>query len=189
VSGLAAAIGAGVACASCNPGAGQGAIEGTLTVFDCGLDGPYSLAPDFFTAEGVLDGLSIRAQRGSDLVVYSDGLFVEVLDATFISRERLGLPLRVSTSTSRETARVSMYLNATCPFGRRERPVVLTGVSGTVTFEDVYVPTSDDATPRIVLRLEDVRLTDSGAPTTRFGIVHGWIDLVYNRGRPAQRYP
>lgn len=174
---------------SCNPGAGAGSLTGTLTVRDCGLvDAPFDLDPDFFIAEGLLAGLHIRIQHGSDLPVRSDGFWIDVLTSQAIVDLGLGTPVPVASGSREDPLKVSLYLNATCPVSRHTAPVVLEGVGGTVTFEQVYDPATPGQ-PNIVGTLDSVDLVDPASPSTRHATVSGSFDFIYNRGRPAQRYP
>ncbi len=183
---LAVALVAGV---SCNPGAGEGEVGGVVTVRDCGLvDAPWALEPDFFVAEGLRDGLHLRIQRGSDLPLRSDGLWIDVLSSRGILEAGRGTPIPVATGSRDDALKVSLYLNATCPALRHEAPVLLEGVGGTVTFAEVYDPAAGGS-PAIVGTLDDVTLVDPAAPEARRATLSGSFDFLYNRGRPAQRFP
>lgn len=185
---LLVALGVG-ASGSCNPGAGAGTLTGTVTVTDCGLnDAPLPLDPDFFIAEGVLGGLHIRMQQGSDLPLRSDGLFIDVASSRAIIDLGLGTPIPVAAESRTDAVKVSMYFNATCPVRRHEAPAVLEGVGGTVTFTQLYDPNASNP-PNIVGTLDSVELVDPASPLTRHALVSGTFDFIYNRGRPAQRYP
>lgn len=180
------AVGVAALAYGCNPGAGTGQVTGTLTATDCGyVNEPYALDPDFFVAEGLLDGLHIRIQRGSDLPLRSDGLWIDVLSSDAIG---LGTPVPVATGSRDDAVKVSMYFNETCPVRRHEAPVLLQGIGGTVTFTQLYDPGVEDE-PNIVGTLDAIELVDPATPTTRRAIMSGHFDFVFNRGRPAQRYP
>lgn len=183
------AVGAAMAVYGCNPGAGTGQVSGTLTLTDCGIvNQPYALDPDFFIAEGLLHGLHIRMQHGSDLPLRSDGLWIDVLSSQAIIDLGLGTPVPVASESREDAIKISMYFNATCPVIRHEAPAVLEGIGGTITFRQIYDPDSD-GTPNIVGTLDAVELVDPSAPATRRATMSGDFDFVYNRGRPAQRYP
>jgi hypothetical protein len=185
---LLAAAGA-VASGSCNPGAGAGELTGTMTIADCGLyDASYDLEPDFFIAEGVLSGLHLRIQRGSDLPLRSDGLWIDVASSAAIVDLGLGTPVPVAADSREDAVKVSMYFNDTCRVSRHVAPAVLEGVGGTVTFTKIYVP-GGDSLLNIVGTLDAVELVDPASPTTRHAVISGSFDFIYNRGRPAQRYP
>jgi len=174
---------------SCNPGAGVGEVRGVVTVRDCGLvDAPFDLAPDFFVAEGQHGGLHVRIQRGSDLPLRSDGLWIDVLSSRALLDAGLGTPVPVDSGSREDAVKVSLYLNATCPADRSERPVLLEGVAGTVTFSELYDPDAEGP-PAIVGTLDEVLLVDPAAPEARRATLSGRFDFLYNRGRPAQRFP
>jgi hypothetical protein len=178
-----------VAASSCNPGAGAGELRGFVTVRDCGLvDAPFDLAPDFFVAEGQRGGLHVRIQRGSDLPLRSDGLWIDVLSSRALLEGGLGMPVPIASGSRGDAVKVSLYLNASCPAARGETPVVLEGIAGTVAFTDLYDPEADGP-PAIVGTLDDVVLVDPAAPDDRRATLSGSFDLLYNRGRPAQRFP
>lgn len=185
-----ALLAAGVAAsAGCNPGVGTGELTGTLTAAECELlDAPYSLEPDFFVAEGVLHGLHVRIQRGSDLPVVSDGIWIDVLSSKAIVDLGLGTPLPVAEGSREDAVKVSMYFNETCRVTRHVAPVLLEGIGGTVTFTQIYDPDANGS-PNIVGTLDSVELVDPASPLTRHALVSGNFDFLYNRGRPAQRYP
>ena len=178
-----------VGLSSCNPGAGVGEVRGVVTVGDCGLvDAPFDLAPDFFVAEGQHGGLHLRIQRGSDLPLRSDGLWIDVLSSGALLEAGLGTPVPVAAGSREDAVKVSLYLNATCPAERSERPVLLEGVGGAVTFSELYDPDADGP-PAIVGTLDEVVLIDPAAPEARRATLSGSFDFLYNRGRPAQRFP
>jgi hypothetical protein len=178
-----------VAASSCNPGAGAGEARGLVTVRDCGLvDAPFDLAPDFFVAEGQRGGLHVRIQRGSDLPLRSDGLWIDVLSSRALIEAGLGTPVPVASGSREDAVKVSVYLNDSCPADRGETPVVLEGIGGAVRFSELYDPEADGP-PAIVGTLEDITLVDPAAPDDRRATLSGSFDLLYNRGRPAQRFP
>jgi hypothetical protein len=178
-----------VTLASCNPGAGAGEVRGRVTVRDCGLvDAPFDLSPDFFIAEGQHGGLHVRIQRGSDLPLRSDGVWIDVLSSRALLEAGLGAPVPVTAGSREDAVKVSLYLHATCPADRGEAPVVLEGIGGTVTFSELYDPDADGP-PAIVGALDSVTLVDPAAPDERRATIAGRFDFLYNRGRPAQRFP
>ena len=183
-------LGTGAGILACNPGTGIGALTGTVTVADCELvDAPFDLDPDFFIAEGVLGGLHMRIQHGSDLPLRSDGFWIDVLSSRAVLDLGLGTPIPVATGSRTDAVKVSLYLNASCPVLRHEAPAVLEGVGGTITFTRIYDPAADDSEPNIVGTFDAVEFIDPARPTTRHATVSGNFDFIYNRGRPAQRYP
>lgn len=84
-----------VASIACNVGDGQGSATGTLNVANC-WSGNFDLQPDFFGATPYDDTLMFRIQRGSDLMNFSDGLSILVLEAGRVRSDLLGKPLAVA---------------------------------------------------------------------------------------------
>ncbi len=182
-------LGTGAGILACNPGTGVGSLTGTLTVADCEIvDAPFDLDPDFFIAEGVLGGLHMRLQHGSDLPLRSDGFWIDVLSSQAVVDRGLGTPIPVATGSRTDAVKVSMYLNASCPVLRHEAPAVLEGVGGTIAFTQIYNPDADGE-PNIVGTFDAVEFIDPARPSTRHATISGNFDFIYNRGRPAQRYP
>ncbi len=178
--------------AGCSNGVGDGQVTATLTVDDCGLAAsPYTLNPTFFAADSAADFVEIRVQRGGDWELASDGIGIGVADATLVEASMLGTPIAFEPSAPHTPATtpvtMSLYLNSRCPLGPRDQPVVLVAVSGTVTFDSLWVPDGD--TRKIIATLSNVRLEDPNAPSERFALLDGWFDFYYTRGLPAQRYP
>ncbi len=176
-------------CAACNPGTGTGEVHGTVTATDCSLaDAEFNLDPDFFTAEAIRESLQLRVQNGSDLQIRSDGLVVTVSDAAFVRRERLEVPLSVGEGETADV-RMAFYLNATCEKGRHGTPVLMSATTGSIVFHDVYAPEVDDRALRIAADFEDVEFVDPYSPATRHATLSGSFEMIYNRGRPSQRFP
>jgi hypothetical protein len=75
---------------ACDTESGSGSVRGKLDVPDC-WSGDFDLEPDFFGAAPFQKSLSIRVQRGSDFVVYSDGFSMLISDV-FLIRGMEGLP-------------------------------------------------------------------------------------------------
>lgn len=173
----------------CSVGTGTGEISGTVTALDCDLrEAPFDLDPNFFGGEVIDRSLAIRVQRGSDLQVFSDGLFILVQDSAEVRRERLGAAIDVSDGR-RALVQMTLYLNETCKPGRREAPVAMVGVEGTAVFEHIYAPQLDDQDVLTRVLLENVRFIDRERPEERHAEISGNFEFAYNRGRPAQRYP
>ena len=173
----------------CSQGQGEGALTGTLTVGDCGLAGAaFDLQPDYFTAEIVDELLDIRIQSSSDLDIYTDGLHLLVHDVSAVRRSMLGTPLAIGGPDAPVTA--TLYLNETCPAGRRAVPRLLESTGGSIVFEALYAPSVDGGSERAIrAQIPQITLQDPGMPDERFGAVSGWFSFFYQRGRPSQRYP
>lgn len=178
----------------CSQGQGEGALTGTLTVADCGLSAaPFDLQPTFFSGEIVDQLLAIRVQSGSDLEVYSDGLHLLVHDVADV-RAMLGVPLAIGGEGAPVSA--TLFLNNTCPPGRRDVPRVLVATGGSITFDAIYAPAIDEGERAIrVLAPDSLQLSFAPDPAAdpdlpeRSGNLSGWFSFFYQRGRPSQRYP
>ncbi len=182
---------AALATTGCSVGVGSGEIVGTVSAPDCGLlEEALDVNPTFFVASPLPEGLEMRVQRGSSFPDVSDGLAVTLLGVE-TAHERLGEPMSLGSlmgSEFRRGARAAMtlYLNATCPPDRERVPVVLSATEGRIVFESLHVPGSGSAEGEIAARFERVRAADSLGREARFS---GWFRFVFNRGRPAQRFP
>jgi hypothetical protein len=177
---------------ACSVGTGEGRAEGVINVPECDLvDEPYSLQPSFWGGELVVDDqLEIRMQRSGALESASDGIRFLVRDPARVKRELLGAPIDLATLDPYQPAvRVSLYLNATCPVELDGIPVNYESVSGTVIFDAIYAPEVDDKDFRISMTFENVRLEADMRSEDHYAVMDGDIDFLYNRGRPAQRYP
>lgn len=163
---------------------------------ECGLDGEaYDLEPSSFFAHvipGETDSagemLEIRVQQGSDLDNKSDGLWILVRDAKLVKEERLGVPITLD-GTESALVRMNLYLNETCEPSRTETPVNYEARAGTITFRNLYAPSVSEREVEIAASFRDVELVDPAAPAARRAILSGDFRFLYNRGRPAQRFP
>jgi len=154
-------------------------------------DSPYSLGPTFWGGENVVDEqLEVRMQRSGALESASDGLRFLILDPEMIKRGLLGSPIRLEElDPLQPLVRMSLYLNETCPVVFDRIPVNYESVSGTITFDSIYAPEVDDQDSRISLHFEGVRLEADMRSEDHYAIIDGEMDFLFNRGRPAQRYP
>jgi len=175
------------AMASCSVGHGEGEISGTISVPGCRAKGKYDLSPSAFFAMATQQILTIRVQRGGDLELKSDGIAITVEDASLVKRKYLGKSLSL-VSTSMPSIDVSLFLNESCPAGRDQTPVVLSAVSGTVVFEEIYAPQVNEEEVEITATLDKVRFEDS-RDKNRWAELSGDFDFLYVRGGPAQRFP
>ncbi|MDH5490466.1 MAG: hypothetical protein OEY14_00685, partial [Myxococcales bacterium] len=153
----------------CSEGAGEGEFVGVVSAPACGLHGEaFDLQPDFFAADPLGDSLSVRIQRGSNHEDLSDGIRIGVRSSSEVA-EMLGTPLPlIDPSTvplsaplaEQPLVRGSFFLNETCPIDRGVFPVRYVAVSGTVTFDAIYVPSMDDSELRIEGTLEEAHFVD-----------------------------
>ncbi|MCB9667296.1 MAG: hypothetical protein H6715_04140 [Myxococcales bacterium] len=180
-------MGIGLFLVGCEVGKGEGDIQGSVVVRDCGLSGAYDLAPTYYAAEDSEERLDIIIQHGSDLQIQSDGVFLMVTDTSDIRLHRLGAPLPIAYGYEAPVQLV-LYLNESCDIGRGTNPVSLNAVSGTVVFDAIYAPLVND-NESIDAQLHDVKLEDPKKPTERYGSLDGYFRFTFSRGRPAQRFP
>jgi hypothetical protein len=148
---------------ACKGGDGAGTIHGPVSIESCSLEtDDFNLRVDFFAASYTENTLTIRLQRTGDLQTFTDGLYIEVRDVSYV-RARLGEPLTIALEPSIETfraegpqgigsnagvpltpyespVRATLYLNETCPDNR----LAFTDGEGTITFDSIYAPPNDD---------------------------------------------
>jgi len=185
------------ALSGCSAGIGDGSVMGAVWAPECGLAGePYDLRPNFFSADPTLDFLDIRVQRGSDFEDVSDGMGISVRSASEVAAN-IGTPIELHDPLNlprvppdeRPLAAMSVYLNDACPIDRDTIPVAYQAVSGSLTFDAIFAPMAPTTDLEITGRFTDVRFEDPSAPGTRYATLSGFFSFIFNRGRPAQRFP
>lgn len=139
---------------ACTTGQGDGNVTSdSLFVRDC-YRGPFSLDPDFFGASPYgSDMLSIRIQRGDDLLEVSDGLLVTVNDVTQIRRESIGQSLQIGLPSGvsplgvpptnqirRIQTSMALYLHASC----NTQNGALYSLCGSITFDSLFSGDPDE---------------------------------------------
>ncbi len=204
----------GAPLGSCSLGEGEGEVSSDrLQARDC-WDDRYDLEPDFFAAVPFRNSVQLRVQRGSDIQEVSDGLSVLVNDIETIRREYLGVPIPVTLPAGvappgvpegaqcgdagcpDPTVHVALYLLQSC----HNQNTVLYGVSGTVTFEELFSgdPNEDTGTDKLTEARFDVEVGDPReAPRSgeeagvipRLSRVSGNFRFFFERGQPAQPFP
>jgi hypothetical protein len=177
----------GMLVPGCSVGHGEGEIYGEVSIDDCRVTTRYQMQPSAFFAQSIEELLRIRVQRGSDLEVRSDGLAVLVEDAALVKRSWLDRDIDVAAEGAPRID-LSLFLNESCPPGRDHTPVVLSAVSGTIQFADIYAPEVDDDDVRIQAEFKNLRFEDP-RDTARNAVLNGYFDFLYVRGSPAQRFP
>jgi hypothetical protein len=171
---------------ACSVGNGEGELTGVITDPECDLEGAaVDVRPNFFVADDDREGVTIRVQRGGDYLVFSDGLSIGVADAAG-EVERLGTPVAVGPEGD---VRMTFHYSHTCAFDRDRLATVLTAVEGTITFESLWAPEVDDDQLETAASFSGVRFVDPANPEERFAVLDGSFRFLFNRGRPAQRYP
>jgi hypothetical protein len=115
----------------CRVGSGTGSVTGDLYVPDC-WSGKFDLQPDFFgaTPSATDDTLTIRIQRGSDYINFSDGVSILVTHVTELRQAieasgpqslSVSLPpavvppgVPITPDPSPSTVQFALYLQHTC---------------------------------------------------------------------------
>ncbi len=173
---------------ACSEGVGIGEVGGTLWAPACGFDGdPLELNPTFFAADPFEESLEITVQRGSDFEDLTDGISIFVPNPSEITTQ-LGEPLPFS-ETGIGGIRMNLFLHRTCRFSRDHPPVSYVATSGSISFDAIYAPSVDEDALRTAATFTDVVLVDPAQPETRRAELNGEFSFLFNRGRPAQRFP
>jgi hypothetical protein len=192
VAALSHELGALVVCAllaaGCAKGSGEGSAVGQVWAPDCGLDGqPFDLNPDFFAMQpsASVEIIDIVVQRGSDLQSFSDGISVFIRDPETLKESMLGTEIDLGGLVS--PVEMTLFLNATCP-GLARIPVVYAAVSGTIRFEELYVPWMHNDTEETVAVFTNVELVDNKDPGERRAVLDGDFSFLFERGLPTQYF-
>jgi hypothetical protein len=192
VAALSHELGALVVCAllaaGCAKGSGEGSAVGQVWAPDCGLDGqPFDLNPDFFAMQpsASVEIIDIVVQRGSDLQSFSDGISVFIRDPETLKESMLGTEIDLGGLVS--PVEMTLFLNATCPRLARI-PVVYAAVSGTIRFEELYVPWMHNDTEETVAVFTNVELVDNKDPGERRAVLDGDFSFLFERGLPTQYF-
>jgi hypothetical protein len=185
---LGALLVCGLLAASCAKGSGEGSAVGQVWAPDCGFDGAsYSLNPDYFAMQPStsVEIIDIVVQRGSDLPSYSDGLAVFIRDPELIKETMLGTEIELGGLAP--PVEMTLYLNASCP-GVARIPVYYAAVSGTIRFEQLYVPWLDNDSKETVAVFTNVELVDNKDPLERRAVLDGDFSFLFEVGRPLQYF-
>ena len=177
-----------VLAVGCSQGSGEGSAVGQVWAPDCGLDGePFSLNPDFFAMQpsASVEIIDIVVQRGSDLQSYTDGVSVFIRDPRMVKESMLGAEIEFGGLAA--PVEMTLFMNATCP-GLARIPVVYGAVSGTIRFEELYVPWMDNATKETVAVFTNVELIDNKDPDERRAVLDGDFRFLFERGLPNQYF-
>ena len=177
-----------VLAAACTKGSGEGNAVGQVWAPDCGLNGePFALNPDFFAMQpsASVEIIDIVVQRGSDIQSYADGLSVFIRDPQMLKETMLGMEIELGGLSA--PIELTLYLNATCP-GIARIPVVYGAVSGTIRFEELYVPWLDNDTKETAAVFTNVELVDNKDPDERRALLDGDFRFLFERGLPTQYF-
>lgn len=173
---------------ACSKGSGEGSAVGQVWAPDCGLNGEaFSLDPDFFAMQpsSSVEIIDIVVQRGSDFQSYTDGISVFIRDPELVKESMLGSEIEFGGLAA--PVEMTLFLNATCPSLARI-PVVYGAVSGTIRFEELYVPWIDNATKETYAVFTNVELVDNKDPDERRAVLDGDFRFLFERGLPNQYF-
>jgi hypothetical protein len=183
---IAALVFCGLLAAGCAKGSGEGSAVGRVWAPDCGLDGAdYTLNPDYFAMQPStsVEIIDIVVQRGSDLPSFSDGLAVFIREPELLKETMLGTEIELGGLAA--PVEMTLYLNASCP-GAARIPVYYAAVSGTIRFDQLYVPWLSNETKETVAIFSNVELVDRQDPLERRAVLDGDFSFLYEVGRPLQ---
>lgn len=155
---------------------------------DCGLDGEdFELNPDFFAMQpsSSVEIIDIVVQRGSDLKSYTDGFSVFIREPEMLKESMLGSEIQFGGLEA--PVEMTLYLNRTCP-GLARIPVVYAAVSGSIRFDELYVPWLTNETKITSAVFTDVELVDNKDPDTRRAVLSGDFTFLFQVGLPAQYF-
>lgn len=173
---------------SCATGPGEGNAIGQVWAPDCGLDGEsFSLDPNFFGMEPSrsVEIIDMRMQRGGDIQNLSDGVSFFIADPEMVRTEMLGVDIELELLAS--PVEMTLYLNRTCPL-LSQIPVVYRSVSGTIRFDELYVPWLENDNRMTTAVFTNVELVDTADPETRRAVLSGDISFLAQRGMPPQNF-
>jgi len=190
---------------ACQGSDGEGQIHGVLKIPSCGIDDDHfhhnlnAFAADYFQ-----NTLSIRIQSSGRVPTFSDGLFLVIRDARAMSGFPPGTKHLVEVSpeiaafkdhgsgagypatTPESPARVSFYLNETCP----ENRLAFTDGGGILAMDSVYIP---GETRRIKgyfeLEFIDPRHWEDPENPGPYAQIEGDFDFKYNPRKTATTFP
>ena len=183
---LGALVLCGLLAVGCAKGSGEGSAVGQVWAPDCGLEGaPFVLNPGYFAMQPStsVEIIDITIQRGSDLPSFSDGIAVFIRDPELLKETMLGTEIELGGLAP--PVEMTLYLNATCP-GFSRIPVFYAAVSGTIRFDQLYVPWLNNDTRETVAVFTNVELVDNKDPLERRAVLDGDFSFLFEVGRPLQ---
>ena len=172
----------------CAKGTGEGNAIGQVWAPDCGLNGePFELNPDFFAMQpsASVEIIDIIVQRGSDIQSYTDGISVFIRDPQMVKESMLGAEIDLGGLAA--PVEMTLYLNATCP-GIARLPVVYGAASGTIRFDELYVPWMHNETEETVAVFTNVVLVDNKDADERRAVLDGEFRFLFEEGLPTQYF-
>ena len=172
----------------CAKGSCDARASGQVWAPDCNLDArSIDIGPDFCAMQpsGSVEIIDIVVQRGSDLKSYSDGISVFIREPEMLKESMLGTEIELGGLEA--PVEMTLYLNATCP-GVAIIPVVYAAVSGTIRFEELFVPWTDNDTQETRAVFTNVELVDRQEPEERRATLNGDFSFLFERGMPTQLF-
>jgi hypothetical protein len=195
-----------LATLGCSQAEGEGWVKSDKLYIENCWNGPFNLEPNFFGANPYQNTVSVRVQRGDNLMEVSDGLIVNV-DKVGTVRKRLGeeldvgLPVGVSPpgvpvkyQDDPPLVHLSLYLNDSC----HEQNSTIYSISGKITFKALFSGdiNEDNADDRLTDASFDAVFADprhigadGNVDPERTSNVQGWFRFFFQRGQPAQPFP
>jgi hypothetical protein len=173
---------------SCAKGSCDTRASGQVWAPDCGLDGgDFDLRPDFCAMQpsSSVEIIDIVVQHGSDIKSYSDGISVFIRDPEMLKESMLGTEIELGGLMA--PVEMTLYLNATCP-GVAAVPVVYGAVSGTIRFEELFVPWASNDTQETRAVFTNVELVDRQDAEERRAVFSGDFSFLFERGMPPQLF-
>ena len=164
-------------------------ITATVWAPGCDLEAKaIDLKPNFFSVDPVEDAdiLDFRIQHGSDFEDRSNGVSIQVEKAEAFKTELVGQSIDLSDPAS--PIRMNFYLGERCD-DIFEVPVNYEAISGTIVFDAIYVPWVESSERLSQARFTNVVFVDHNRADTRHAMVDGEFSFLFERGRPAQRFP
>jgi len=174
--------------AGCAKGSGEGSAVGQVWAPGCGLEGqPFELNPDFFAMQpsASVEIIDIVVQRGSDLPSFSDYIAVFIREPEMLKESMLGTEIDLGGLAP--GVEMTLFLNATCP-GFSRLPVGYRAISGTIRFEELYVPWMHNDTKETFAVFTNVELIDNKDPDERRAVLDGDFRFLFERGLPNQYF-
>lgn len=174
--------------AGCAKGSCESQASGQVWAPDCNLFGrDIDIEPDFCAMQpsGSVEIIDIVVQRGSDFKSYSDGISVFIREPEALKESMLGTEIDLGGLEA--PVEMTLYLNATCP-GVAIIPVVYAAVSGTIRFDELFVPWADNETQETRAVFTNVELVDQQDPEERRAIMNGDFRFYFERGLPTQPF-
>lgn len=183
--GLLLAVALTVPLTSCAGGEGEGEVSGAVFVPECGIDNTeWELRPNYFAQDSWENTAILRVQHGSNYQDLSNGLVISIRDVEAV-RASFGTPIDLSDEEAPVT--VTLTLDGTCRPARRDPSVLMIARSGTITFDALYDPRTDDG--RETTASIDGLVMDDGEDPPSTAELSGYFTFLFARGRPGQRYP